>query len=281
MRNWIIAVSVVALALAGCGKKQDQTAGAGAADTSLAQQNSAAPTGAPGDTSNKTISQQERGGTALPPGQAENPPTGRHREEHHAARQAESRRSAGGEEHAAKPAPPEARYATLPDGKTGGMTLVAPLSSETSKVGDEFTATLTEDWTVDNETVLPAGTKVIGHVAVAEPAGRGKSKAKLGLSYDKLELPGGQTVDLSAQPQNFEAEGTTKRDIAVTGAGAVIGGLIGHAAGDTKKGAIIGGLVGGGAALGARGKPMELEAGHKLNLTLQGALKVPVTKGRS
>jgi len=87
----------------------------------------------------------------------------------------------------------------------------------------------------DNKLALPAGTRVLGHVGYAEAAARGKTKAKLVLVYDKLGLSSGETVDIDAKPDSFEASGTTKRDVAVTGAGALIGGLLGKLSGNTRR----------------------------------------------
>jgi len=286
MKKLVLATAILALVLAGCGKKSDTTATGGEADTTLAKQNASTPAGGTADTAKAPVAQAERGGTALPAGTPENSPSAREHErkstrrpDHHRQDGGNGGNGGGQEEHASRQAPPQVRYVTVPAGKTGQVALSGALSSETNKVGDTFTATLGEAWVVDGETVLPAGTKVMGHVNTVESAARGKAKARLGVSFDQVELPDGKTLDIDATPQYFQAGGTTGRDVAVTGAGAVIGGLIGHAAGDTKKGAIVGGVVGGAAALGARGKAMELADGQKLQLVLHGDARVPVVRG--
>ena len=174
------------------------------------------------------------------------------------------------------PKAPETRYATVPAGASGVAALTAGLSSETAKEGDEFIATLGDAILVDGSVAIPAGTRVYGHVSGVNSTGRGKTKAMLALAFDQVELPGGTMVDITAKPFSYEAKGNTKGDVVKTGAGALIGGLIGSAAGDAKKGAVIGGAAGAGLALSSRGEPVVLAEGHKFGITLTEPVKVPV-----
>ena len=276
-RLWILTglvVLAVALALAGCAKKEPAATAGTPSDSALAQQNAQAPAGGAADTSGK-MSERERGGQPLP-GNA--PPGEKPKARQAASGKSEAGRTAAKKPQAAVPAAPKVTYATLPAGQSGDMTLTTALSSETSNVGDNFTAELATAWTVDGRVILPASTRVLGHVAYAEASKRGKAKAKLILAYDKLGLNSGQTVDIDAKADTFEAAGTTTRDVATVGAGALIGGILGKLSGNTKKGVAIGAVAGGGAALAQRGKSMELPAGQKLTLHLQSSVQVPVRR---
>ena len=274
-RTWIgpatLALLAV-LAVSGCAKKEDTTATGGAAD-SLAAKNQQTPLAGSADSAAK-VSERERNGQPLPTGAPPAPAA-----DHGKAKAHKAEPPSGGHTGATRAPGFKVTYATVPQGQSGEMTLTTALSSETSKEGDTFTAELATGWMEDNKLVLPAGTRVLGHVGYAEAAARGKTKAKLVLVYDKLGLSSGETVDIDAKPDSFEASGTTKRDVAVTGAGALIGGLLGKLSGNTKKGVVIGGVVGAGAAVGARGNAMELPAGQKLTLRIQQDVKVPVKKG--
>ena len=273
MRLGVLSVVALAVALAGCSPKQSQDTGTNLPpDTSLVAQNQNAPAG--GATG---ISERERQSQQLPPGEAERRAGPRRR-----ATPPSRHVSSGGTTHhtggGAVASAPRTHNVTVPSGKSGDATLSTDLSSETNHEGDTFTAELSSDWVVDGQVVLAAGSKVYGHVSAVEAAGRGKSKAYLTLAYDKVGLPGGGTVELTAQPQTFKAEGTTKRDVGLIGGGTVIGGIIGKATGSTGKGAVIGGAAGTAAALAARGKPMKLEAGHKVEIVLSGDMQVPVSR---
>ncbi|MBI5836489.1 MAG: hypothetical protein HZB25_04505 [Candidatus Eisenbacteria bacterium] len=267
-RVWMLAGALALLAVAGCGKKEDSTTAGSAADSAAVADSMAAARDSAVSMSDRERESERLSGGAIPP-----PPAasgGRNR-----PRPPRGDGSGG----SGTPAPPKVTYADIPAGNAGEMGLTAALSSETSKEGDTFTAELAAPVSLDGRVVLPAGTRVLGHVVYAEPAKRGKTKAKLILSYDKFALSGGEAVDIDAKPDTFEAGGTTTRDVATVGAGAVIGGILGKISGNTKKGAAIGAVVGGGAAVAARGKPVELPAGQKVNLVLQSGVKVPVSKG--
>ncbi len=173
---------------------------------------------------------------------------------------------------------PQVIYVTVPSGRSAAVRLRSTLSSERNHAGDGFTATLATPLTANGRVVVPAGSRVFGHVMAASATGRGKHKARLAVRFDRLGLPNGRTVAISSRPLLFAAGGETKRDVALIGAGTLVGGLIGHAAGSTAKGAIIGAGVGTGAALVARGKPVVLGSGAHLRLVLRNSVRVPVIR---
>ncbi len=281
--RFVAVAFVVGLVAFGCAKKQEDLSTKGGdsltaqqvRDSILAANNQAAPAGGAAGTA-ATVSDAERGtGKELGPGSAPrqsrrpHKPTGGHD-----ANGGGSAGSGSGATH--EPKAPVTRYATVPVGTAGVASLNAELSSETAKEGDLFTATIGNAIVVDGAVAVPAGAKVHGHVTGVNSTGRGKSKAMLALAFDQLELDSGAKVDIAAKPFSYEAGGNTKGDVVKTGAGALIGGLIGSAAGDAKKGAVIGGAAGAGLALSSRGEPVVLALGHKFGITLTEPVKVPV-----
>jgi hypothetical protein len=85
------------------------------------------------------------------------------------------------------------------------------------KVGHIVRAALVYSLYVNNEMVLPAGTEVVGHIAGLRPAPRKqRMSARLGgdftplhkaeLSFDELELPGGQELKIDAPSSGDGAE---------------------------------------------------------------------------
>jgi len=133
-------------------------------------------------------------------------------------------------------------------------TLSKPVDARKAKVGDEVTATLTQDIKSDGQVVVKKGAKLIGRVAAAQPLKRGKGSAdadvasKLGIVFEKAVLKNGREVPLNASVQALAAANTYASsgiNDAHAGLGAAGGG-----AGSMRSG---GGGLAGGLAGGATG----------------------------
>src|SRR6202051_2644220 len=80
--------------------------------------------------------------------------------------------------------------------------LTGSLDSKKVKPGDAINArTVTDLKTNDGRTVLPKGTKIIGHVTQASSRGAGQPESSLGLIFDKAILKSGQEIPLNASVQ--------------------------------------------------------------------------------
>ncbi|HEY0079483.1 MAG TPA: hypothetical protein VGB73_12800 [Pyrinomonadaceae bacterium] len=146
------------------------------------------------------------------------------------------------------------------------------LSSRTARIGDRFSANVTEPVYAGNGTeVIPVGSKVWGRVSSVQRAGR-RSPGSISVAFNTVELPNGvrQTINgslTSLQTDNVNAdnEGSVsgksndKRNAVFIGGGAATGALIGAIAGG-GKGAAIGAILGGGLGTGARVYEKEQEA---------------------
>jgi hypothetical protein len=177
------------------------------------------------------------------------------------------------------PASARFREFRVPSGTRVSIQLQEGVSSETSGVGDQVTATLAEAVRIDGVDVLPAGSPVRAKVSEAESSGKVKGRARLSLMF----------TGISARGENYSFEesytmvapATKARDAKTIGipaaGGAVIGAIVGG-----KKGAAIGAAVGGGAGtavvLTTAGKEVGLGSGAKLSIALDRPLdvKVPV-----
>lgn len=134
---------------------------------------------------------------------------------------------------------------SVPAGTELTLALDSTLSSETSRVGDSFTATVVEPVVIDNRTVIPEGSKIRGKVTEAAPAKRGAGKSRLSLSFDSLRLAGG--YETAVRGSLHEVTASKKgRNAAVIGGSAAGGALLGRILGKDTKGAVIGAIVGGG-----------------------------------
>jgi len=163
----------------------------------------------------------------------------------------------------------------LPEGTEMTVRLEQPLSSRTARVEDRFDATVARPVYVDGRVVVPDGSRVQGTVTVADSAQRPARGGKLSLSFDRLYLDDGSTVDLGARivqvREDIGSGGTVKQGAI----GAAIGGILGKVIGGTK-GAIVGVLLGGaGGAITSSGDDVELPEGTVFTLQLDRAATVP------
>lgn len=184
---------------------------------------------------------------------------------------------------APKPAalPPVARFReyTVPDGTVLHARLDSNLGSDTSRVGDEVEAVLTENVTVDGVDVLPQGSVLKGTVTTAQPSGNVKGRASLGAQFRSVTLPsGGETYALSTGMRHTAAatKGSDAKKIGIPAAGgAIVGAILGG-----KKGALIGTTIGGGAGaivvLTTSGPEVRYAKGAILSMPLETAIDVRV-----
>jgi len=178
-------------------------------------------------------------------------------------------------------------------------TLDTRLSTETSRVGDTFTATLVQPVQDGNgNTVIPAGARVQGEVTEVQ---KGKTlgtirgdKAKLNMRFRQIQLPNGNVVPITAtlvsvnatknsgSKTNNEGEvngGTSGTKVAKdVGIGAGVGTIAGLIFGSALKGLAIGAIAGGGYVLATGGKNVDLP--EQTGLLLRLDQPVAVSGGR-
>jgi hypothetical protein len=132
---------------------------------------------------------------------------------------------------------------TMKPGTTLTVRINESLSSDHNRVGDVFSATLTQPVVVLGIVVARYGETVTGHVVDAKKAGRVSGVSRLGITLTSLTLVDGQTVPIQSQLLVREGPTSKGRDAAAivgsTGLGAVIG-----AAADWGTGAAIGAAAG-------------------------------------
>jgi len=136
---------------------------------------------------------------------------------------------------------------TVPEATAIHVRLDQGISSNVSRPGDHFQATLAEPVVWNDKIVIPQGTPVDGVVVDAVPSGHLMGRAHLQLALDSLQL-NGTTYDLSTAKNYRRGRDHKKRNWAWIGGSAGGGALIGAAAAG-GKGALIGGPIGAGAGL--------------------------------
>ncbi|MCI0487888.1 MAG: hypothetical protein L0229_14950 [Blastocatellia bacterium] len=148
------------------------------------------------------------------------------------------------------------------------------LSSDDSRVGDRFTATVLSPNRYD-------GARVAGHISSIEKSGRVKGRTTMTLAFDSIRLRNGRSGTMRAElisilgedAEKVDEEGevksgskgkqTLKRGGIGAAAGAVIGGIIGGGKG-ALAGLIIGGAAGAGSVAIDGSKELKLESGTRM-----------------
>lgn len=148
---------------------------------------------------------------------------------------------------------------SLPEGTPLKVRLQTTISTFSSKVGDPFTGKTMEPVVLEGKTVIPAGSTLEGRITKLSEPRRLKGKPTIGIFPEHIVLPDGQRFMLNAvlvdtnirgtdvnEEGQFKGTGHDRKDqIEVaggTGAGMVVGGLIGGG-----PGLLIGGAIGAGA----------------------------------
>jgi hypothetical protein len=179
---------------------------------------------------------------------------------------------------AASPAMIELR---VPSGTRIETTLDQRLSTLDSKVGDRFTATVTEPVQADGRTAIPKGARIHGEVTAVQKSGSSGQTAVLKVDFKTVGV-GGKSYPISAelleaQPQKKSRTGTGEA-AAKIGAGAVAGAIVGRIIGGNKTGTFIGAAVGAAAGtaivLGTQDVDAVLPADSPMSLQLTAPLTV-------
>jgi len=98
---------------------------------------------------------------------------------------------------AAAPAENAKLNASLADGSPIIAELSSSVDSKKIKQGDAVAARTTTDLRSDGKTILPRGTKLVGHVTEAAARTKGGGDALLGIAFDKAILKGGEELPLN------------------------------------------------------------------------------------
>jgi len=165
---------------------------------------------------------------------------------------------------------------TMKPGTILTVRISEPLSSDHSRAGDVFSATLTQPVIVLGIVVARYGQTVAGNVVEAKKAGRVSGVSRLGLTMTSLTLVDGQTVPIHSQLLVREGPTSVGRDSAAiagtTGLGAAIGAGAGWGTG-AAIGAAAGAAAGTIGVLLTRGLPTMVQP--ETPLTFQ--VTAPVT----
>lgn len=172
------------------------------------------------------------------------------------------------------------RVVTAPVGTIIPLRMDTYLSSDSSRVGDRFTATVFRSVVVDGRVLVPESTKVEGHVTGATPTERGTRTGTLAVAFDRMVFSAGRSVQIDGTLTTLGEEGRrnidqggsdqTRRAMVFLGAGEGAGAIIGVAGRRTETttaGAILGTLLG-------KGDKAEVRPGTEFGMMVERSFNV-------
>lgn len=181
---------------------------------------------------------------------------------------------------------------TVARGKRIRVRMNETITSKTARIGDRFTANVTEDvYSTTGVVLIPSGSELVGRVDAVTAARKGGKPGTIDASFRQLVLPNGtkraingSLTDLNTDDAKSNNEGTASGDrmkhrkLIFIGGGGAGGAVLGAAIGG-GKGALIGGLLGAaGGFLGDRmtkGEDAEVAAGTEFGVYLNQAISLP------
>jgi hypothetical protein len=189
-----------------------------------------------------------------------------------------------------KPAEP---LFAVPTGTIFRARMNQSISSRTARVGDTFSATVTEPvYSSNGVVVVPVGSTLTGRVNSVRMADKGGKPGQIDASFNRIRLPNGRShyingslSDLTEGKSNVDNEGTVSgrpmkydRKVVFIGGGTVAGVLLGGAIGG-GKGALIGGLLGAAGGFGGerltKGPEAEVKSGTEFGVYLNQGISLP------
>jgi hypothetical protein len=131
---------------------------------------------------------------------------------------------------------------------------------------------------ISDETVIPSGADVVGHVVDVKSAGRFAGNSALTLELTSLSV-NGRTYNIQTNQWSRQGKGEGKNTAVKAGGGAAVGAIIGGLAGG-GKGAAIGSVAGAGAGTGvaATKKGEQIKLAPEATLSFQLINTVTVTQ---
>src|SRR5713101_4523026 len=144
--------------------------------------------------------------------------------------------------------------AAISSGTTFNAALNNSVDAKKCKPGDSVTAHTTESVKSEGKTVLPKGTKLVGHVTEAKARANGESQSSLGIVFDRAirkngqEIPFNGNIQALAAAQSTVASGPGELDAMGSGMGSASGSAMGGgrgagSGGGRSNGGVLGGVT--------------------------------------
>ncbi|MDQ6690825.1 MAG: hypothetical protein M3Z18_09985 [Gemmatimonadota bacterium] len=176
-----------------------------------------------------------------------------------------------------------ARVGTIAAGSTLNLSSASKICTNTNKVGDHFTATVTDAITGSNGAVIPAGATADVEVTELKRSENANDNVVMGFRVSSVKF-GGHTYPVSATTSYAQVSKVRNqpksKDIQKVVGGAAIGAIAGQILGRSTKATVIGAAVGGAAGAGAAAATANYEgcvnSGGRITATLNSATQVNI-----
>jgi hypothetical protein len=130
--------------------------------------------------------------------------------------------------------------AGVASGTAFNAALNTPVDSKKAKPGDPITAHSTESVKSEGKTVIPKGTKLIGHVTQASARAKGDSESALAITFDRAILKNGGEIPLNLGIQALASAHTAAAADADLDTMGTASANAGHSGAATGRGALTG-----------------------------------------
>ena len=172
----------------------------------------------------------------------------------------------------------------LAAGSTVHATLVKPVDARKNKPGDEVVGKTTENMKANGETVIPKGSKIVGHVTQAQARTAGQAQSTMGIAFDHAVLKDGRQIPMAASIQAISsAQQASAADFGDESLAMGSSEMATAGSGVSRSRGAAGGLVGGtGAAIGATSGTLVNTAGtvgHTAGGSLSGTTSSTLSSG--
>ncbi|MDP9206526.1 MAG: hypothetical protein M3P12_13905 [Gemmatimonadota bacterium] len=176
-----------------------------------------------------------------------------------------------------------ARVGTIPAGAELNLTSGSKICTNTSKVGERFTATLTNPVSGSNGAVIPAGATATVEVTELKRSENAKDNVVMGFRVVSVTY-GGHTYPVSATTSyaqvNKVKNQPKNKDVQKVVGGAAIGAIAGQILGKSTKATVIGAAAGGAAGAAAAAATSNYEgcvySGGRITATLNSSTQVNI-----
>jgi hypothetical protein len=175
------------------------------------------------------------------------------------------------------------KVGTIAAGSTLNLASGSKVCTNTNKVGDHFTATVSNAITGSNGAVIPAGATADVEVTELKRSENANDNVVMGFRVTSVRF-GGHTYPVSATTSYAEVNKVRNqprsKDVQKVVGGAAIGAIAGQILGRSTKATVIGAAVGGAAGAGAAAATANYEgcvnSGGKITATLNSATQVNI-----
>jgi hypothetical protein len=177
---------------------------------------------------------------------------------------------------------------TIPSGTTLALQAKSEVCTNTSKVGDRFTAATTADVVGENGAVIPAGATVIMRVTQLKRSENVKDKIIMAFEVQSIRF-GGKTYPISGNLTEVAIDRVRNQpksaDVKKVIGGAAIGAIAGQILGKNTKSTVIGAAAGAAAGAGAAAATANYEgcirSGSGITLVLSQPLQIIASADRT